>query len=85
MTLVEAAIVASELVLIIIVAVVIGRACGHFLVSHLHNYARTQCRRTDSLRVDRIHEAAGEAHKQAKEARMAAEALERHLKGAAHV
>lgn len=85
MTLFDAAVVASELILVIIVAVIIGRAAGHFLVAHLQGYARTQCRRTDSLRVDNIHEAAGEAHKQAKEARMAAEALERHLKGAAHV
>ena len=85
MTLFNAAIVASELILIIIVAVLIGRMVGHFLVSHLHGYARTQCRHTDSLRVESVHEAAGEARRQAKETRMAAEALERHLKGAAHV
>jgi hypothetical protein len=85
MTLNDATILASELILTIIVGFVVGRALSRMLVRRLRTYGLSGCRLTDTQRAHTTHETAEQVYREARDVRLAAEALENHLKGAAHV
>ena len=85
MTLFEAAILALEIIVILGLALFISRIGGKILLSTLEHRSRSTCRATDISRAHEVVVQANRAYAAARDSRIAAESLERHLKGAAHV
>lgn len=83
--LVEAALLVLTAITGLVAAGYSGVVLGRVLIKTIHRGSRASCRSTDLVRADRLRFDAYQAFVQARDIRIAAESLELHLKGAAHV
>ena len=85
MSISAAFILALQLFVFVAVAGFIGTFLGRLLVGWLRHHSRDQCRASDLDGSEHLIHQAQSALLQARDIRIAAQALEQHLKGAAHV